>query len=180
MVEVLVTLGITTVGLLGISSLQLQSNRAAQDSGNRSQAVWVLEDLADRMNINAAGLADYDTGGNYSCPASAPTICADYHDGSSRTAVAACSAQEIAAFDLWDLVCRKEYTTNGTAIRASSADFISNPVLNIQVDAAERSANLRLTWDTRTSGTDDNGNTLYIIDESSERRTATIIREVQL
>lgn len=181
MVEVLVTISITTVGLLGISSLQLQSNRATQDSGNRSQAVWILEDLADRMNINRTALADYNTNGNYACPAAAPTICADYHDGNSRTAVAAnCSAQQIAAFDLWDLVCSKNYAVNGTAMRASSADFISNPVLNVQVNADQQSATLRLTWDTRTSGTDDNGNALYIIDENNERRTATLVREVQL
>lgn len=180
MVEVLVTISITTVGLLGISSLQLQSNRATQDSGNRSQAVWMLEDLADRMNINASGLNYYATNGNYACPAAAPTICADYHDGNSRTEAANCSAQQIATFDLWDLVCQKNYVTNGTDVRSSSADFISNPVLNIQVNAEQRSAALRLTWDTRTSGTDANGNTVYIIDENNERRTATLVREVQL
>src|SRR5690606_31548768 len=100
MVEVLVTISITTVGLLGISSLQLQSNRAAQDSGNRSQAVWILEDLADRMNINRTAFADYNTNGNYACPTAEPTICADYHDGFSRTAAANCSAQQIATSNL--------------------------------------------------------------------------------
>ena len=180
MVEVMVTIAITTVGLLGISSLQLQSNRASQDSGNRSQATWILEDLADRMNINASALAAYDTNGNYACPAAAPALCADYHDGSSRNAVANCTTQQVAAFDLWDLVCRKNYTVNGTSMRSSTADFISNPVINIQVNQAQRSATLSLTWDTKTSGTDENGNALYIIDEDNERRTATLVREVQL
>src|SRR5690554_1070475 len=61
MIEVLVTIFITVIGLLGISSLQLQSNRAVQDSGNKSQAIWILKDLSNRINANSSALSDYAT-----------------------------------------------------------------------------------------------------------------------
>ena len=63
MVEVLVTLAITIIGLVGLASLQLQASRSASDTGNRSQAVWIIEDLTNRIRANTGGLENYDTGG---------------------------------------------------------------------------------------------------------------------
>lgn len=180
LIEILVTIAITTVGLLGISSLQMQSNRATQDSGNKSQAIWIIEDLANRMGANSKALTSYATNGNYVCPTVAPTRCADYHDGASKKTIAACSSDNVAKFDLWDAVCTQNHTINGIAIRKSAANFISNPVLNISVNNSEMSAVISLTWDVRTSGTDQSGNTVYLNTDSITAQTATLKREVRL
>ena len=180
LIEILVTIAITTVGLLGISSLQMQSNRATQDSGNKSQAIWIIEDLANRMGANSKALEFYATNGNYSCPVSAPTRCADYNDGSSQKTVTACTAENVARFDLWDAVCTQNHSANSIAIRKSAADFISNPVLNITVNDTNISAVISLTWDVRTSGSDQAGNTVYLNNDSVTNQTATLRREVRL
>lgn len=180
LIEILVTIAITTVGLLGISSLQMQSNRATQDSGNKSQAIWIIEDLANRMGANSRAIASYATSGNYSCPSSAPKRCADYHNGSSHQDVSSCTSAEVATFDLWDAVCTQNHSANSIAIRKSAADFISNPVLNITVDSTNMAAVISLTWDVRTSGQNQSGQTVYLNNDAVTSQTATLRREVRL
>ena len=158
--------------------MQLKANQASQDSGNRTQAVWILKDLADRMNANSLGLQFYNTGGNYACAVPAK-MCAAYFDGDNQDAEN-CSAQEMAQFDLWELVCPRNFTLDGINVREKSADFISNPVLSIRTDIVNNRATLSLTWDVRTSGSDENGNRLYIIGDDNENRTETLTRQVQL
>src|SRR5690554_5364859 len=48
MIEVLVTLLVFTVGLLGLAALQLNALQGTSDSAQRSQAAAVLQDLAER------------------------------------------------------------------------------------------------------------------------------------
>ena len=52
MVEVLVTLILLSVGLMGIAKLQLVSLRSVHASSVRGQAVLLAYDLADRMRAN--------------------------------------------------------------------------------------------------------------------------------
>lgn len=60
MVEVLVTLVLLSVGLMGISKLQLVSLRSVHASTVRGQAVLLAYDLADRMRANRHGVVDLD------------------------------------------------------------------------------------------------------------------------
>lgn len=62
LIEVLVTLVITSVGLLGVAALQLTSLRNNQESYVRSQAAMLAADMLDRMRSNQAGFnaGDYD------------------------------------------------------------------------------------------------------------------------
>ena len=49
LVEVMVTLAVTTIGLVGLSAMMIEAGRTVQDSGNRSQAIWIVEDLTNRI-----------------------------------------------------------------------------------------------------------------------------------
>jgi type IV pilus assembly protein PilV len=60
MVEVLVTLVLLSVGLMGIAKLQLVSLRSVHASTVRGQAVLLAYDLADRMRANRFGVVDLD------------------------------------------------------------------------------------------------------------------------
>jgi type IV pilus assembly protein PilV len=64
MVEVLVTLLVTSVGLLGIAALHLSSLRNNFDSNSRSYASMLAADIADRMRGNriAASSGEYSVG----------------------------------------------------------------------------------------------------------------------
>lgn len=163
MVEILVTIAITSVGLLGLNSLQLQASRSTLDSGNRSQAVWILEDLTNRMRANLVGIQDYDTGGVKKCDATAPTNCSSYHNGTNKViAATSCTAANQAASDLHEVLCgfRTQSASSNDIIFSSAANFIANPELNVEVDT-NNNATITLSWDVRTSGQDASGNTVY-------------------
>jgi type IV pilus assembly protein PilV len=55
LVEVLVTLVLISVGLLGVAALQLTSLKSTQESYVRSQAAMLAADMLDRMRSNQTG-----------------------------------------------------------------------------------------------------------------------------
>jgi type IV pilus assembly protein PilV len=62
LVEILVTLVVMSVGLLGLAALQLTSLKANHGSATRTQAVYLAYDIIDRMraNPNAAAAGSYN------------------------------------------------------------------------------------------------------------------------
>jgi type IV pilus assembly protein PilV len=59
LIEVLVTLVIMSVGLLGVAALQLTTVRANNDAFIRSQAAMLAGDMLDRMRANRSNAAGY-------------------------------------------------------------------------------------------------------------------------
>lgn len=91
MIEVLVTMLIISLALLGTAGLQGYSMRLNQGGQFRSQAVFLAADLAERMEGNKAAVIV----GAYDLPLSS--------SASSRSTAcldAACSAASLATFDL--------------------------------------------------------------------------------
>ncbi len=97
MIEVLVTLLIISLALLGTAGLQAYSMRLNQGGQFRSLAVFLAADLSERMEANrASALAgDYvvasTVGANFLAAAAAV---------STACVTTACSAAELAAYDL--------------------------------------------------------------------------------
>lgn len=60
LIEVLVTLVIISVGLLGVAALQLTTVRNNYDSFVRTQASTLASDMLDRMRANRTMLASYE------------------------------------------------------------------------------------------------------------------------
>ena len=82
LIEVLVTMLILAVGLLGIAALQLKGLQFNHDSALRSQISTLAYDIADRMRLaeSNGGLAsNYVTASTYSVPATRPTCTAANH-----------------------------------------------------------------------------------------------------
>lgn len=65
LLEVLVSLLVLAIGLLGIAALQAQGLRNNHDAYTRSQATMLAYDIIDRMRANRANVAQYaqDPGG---------------------------------------------------------------------------------------------------------------------
>jgi type IV pilus assembly protein PilV len=61
LVEILVTIVILSMGLLGLAGLQTRALTSQMESYQRSQALILLKDMADRINANRANAADYVT-----------------------------------------------------------------------------------------------------------------------
>ena len=59
MIEVLVTIAILVVGLLGLAAMQTLSTLAELESYQRSQALVLVRDMADRMSANKAQIVNY-------------------------------------------------------------------------------------------------------------------------
>lgn len=60
LIEVLVAIVILSLGILGLAGLQATSIRNTSASGQRTIAINLAADIADRMRANPAGLADGD------------------------------------------------------------------------------------------------------------------------
>jgi len=72
LIEVLVTIMILMVGLLGLARLQGRALTAQMEAYQRSQALILLQDMADRVNANRKNAASYVTAGlgtGAACPA---------------------------------------------------------------------------------------------------------------
>ena len=98
-IEVLITVVILGVGLLGLAAMESISVRRSHDAYLRSQAIMQAQEMADRMHANPAGVA---AGGynNIGATIVSPPTCLDR---TSTTVAAAastdCSPAQIANFD---------------------------------------------------------------------------------
>lgn len=63
LLEVLVALLITSFGLLALAGLQTRMNSAVMESYQRAQALTLMEDMANRLQLNADNAASYSAGG---------------------------------------------------------------------------------------------------------------------
>lgn len=59
LIEVLVTILIIAIGLLGMAGMQARSHTFEFESYQRAQALILLQDMVDRMNGNAANVTEY-------------------------------------------------------------------------------------------------------------------------
>lgn len=150
MIEVLVTLLVFTIGLLGLAALQLNALQGTSDSAQRSQATAVLQDLAERMRANPqASAANYTA--NVNCNALPAAMCADHSNPTTGAKVnaASCTAAQMAAFDRWEAQCSYAALANNAAdARFSSRDFLAasanTPVIAIASNGGVLS--LTATW----------------------------------
>jgi len=62
MIEVLITMFILLIGLLGVVGLQARAQQTETESYQRSQALMLLRDMSDRINANRVNSASYVTG----------------------------------------------------------------------------------------------------------------------
>lgn len=179
MIEVLVTLGISIVGLVGLASLQLQTSRAIHDTSYRSHAVWLAEDLANRMRANRIGLEFYDTNGvDVSCDNPPQNVCSNYHDGSNVQQSVTCSRAQMAAYDLWELTCGTSPDVDGAITRVSGGSYL--PRGSVQVAVNGGNVTITVGWDGRTSGQDSNGNTVYADTGDIRNGRSTLIQAYSL
>ena len=113
MIEVLITMFILVLGLLGIVGLQARAQQAENESYQRSQALILLRDMADRMNANRVDVASYVTG------TSAPLGTGDSNSGCS-------AATTIVAKDkcAWSIALLGAAETTGTCNTATGANCV--------------------------------------------------------
>lgn len=92
MIEILITVFILAIGLLGIAGTQFMSKRANFESTQRSTATLLANDILERMRANSTVLFDYVTSG---APLGGGTLTTE----PSSTSAA---PSDIALRDLWE------------------------------------------------------------------------------
>lgn len=114
MVESLVALVVLSVGMLGIAGLYVSSLKAGRSALVRTQAVNLVNDMADRIRANALGRDDYDVAGYGGSPG--------LHD---CVETANCTPDELAEDDLARWIDTVQATLPG-----------GNPTADVQFTAA--------------------------------------------
>ena len=101
LLEVLISVLVISVGLLGLGGLQLYALKGSNDAHFRTSASLLASDLGDRIRINPEGVA---LGGYALSESRSTSIC---NDTSIKlcTGSNTCSATELAAFDLFQIAC---------------------------------------------------------------------------
>jgi len=182
MIEVLVTVAITSIGLVGLAFSLLHSDRMAQENGYKTAADGMIGDLIQRIRFNADAYSDYNTNGNYSC-GSTPAHCAAWNNGSSRQEADSCSATELAAWDLWDIACNSNISSDADFTYSGNSDLLPNPTLNVSIEdgigynGSSSQITITVGWDARTSGTNSDGERSYI---ASDMLTDSVSTEFSL
>jgi type IV pilus assembly protein PilV len=105
LIEVLVTIVITSIGLMGLVSLQMQAVRATNDSGNRSQAIWIWNDIINRIHANEVASASYIDANPVACTAPA-AVCSSYHNGTAVINPTNCTGDQQANWDKYEVACQ--------------------------------------------------------------------------
>ena len=142
LIEVLVSVFVFAVGVLGYAALQGKSIQNNVDLVQREEVVWIVDGLVSRIRVNRRAAAEYlaEINGFQACPANAPVTC-----GAGQ----ACSQAEQARFDVYDVLCGNEL---------GGADLIQDFSINMgcsdafvgsgDTDACSSSSNLSfsLSW----------------------------------
>ena len=127
LVEVLVTLVVTTVALLSSASLQLLSKRSNYDAAQRTTAAHLANDLFNRMRSNPEALFAYIPGGTLGGGSLGTAPGSDCLDPGVT-----CTDAQMAAFDLWQWEQHmdgmlEERANKGTGGLSNAAACITGP-----------------------------------------------------
>ncbi len=101
LLEVLISVLVLSVGLLGLGGLQLYSLKGSNDAHFRTIASLLASDLGDRIRINPEGVAL----GSYELSESQSTSLCDNTTIKLCSGSTTCSAAELADFDLYQIAC---------------------------------------------------------------------------
>lgn len=150
LIEVLISLLLFGVSVMGYSALQTRSMQESLDSQQRAIALWRANGLIDRISANnsdeaisqyASAIGDFDE-----CSESPPANCAEI--GGSADA---CSAEDLADYDVWSAFCGVDGGSSsqlidfsvGLACDAACASGVDMTVtVNWVSKAAESNSNL--------------------------------------
>ncbi len=104
MIEILVTLIILSIGLLGMAALQLTGIRSANNSTYRTQATLLADDMAERMRANITAVDNNAfmafNSAALDCSVTPNPYCGEYYNGSANVAAQSCTTAQMATYDL--------------------------------------------------------------------------------
>jgi type IV pilus assembly protein PilV len=160
MVEILITLFILSIGMLGVASLQFVSAFANADALNRSQSVMVVQQFGERLRVNAVKSATGDglivdnayfnanlyNFNNLACAGGGSAFecfCLGLPLAIPNCRANECSAAEFAAYDAYELSCSATSSNPAASIGLSCTD---NNLLDADSCSVGSRHRIILTW----------------------------------
>jgi type IV pilus assembly protein PilV len=142
LIELLITMVIVSIGVLGLAGVQILSLKQAREAGQKMVALQAANDLLDRIRVNRNA--------DYSWPAGSAAATAN-------CASVACTPAEMAVFDLWLWNCRLGPPSDACkkAFGLSDRDFGRLPGGKGLVSAASGTYTVTVQWDLTDSTTQD-------------------------
>jgi len=156
LIEILISVLVFGVGILGLGGLQIASLKGSNDAHYRTTASVLAMDLADRMrsNLNAVNAGLY--GETISC-STVSRLCRS----------SACSIEELTIFDIQEIMCGSKV---GTRREGGVAGLLPAGKMTITCDggvcvtppnSTRATHNITITWNTqRTDAKQDNASQL--------------------
>jgi type IV pilus assembly protein PilV len=141
LIEVLVTMIITSIGLMGLISLQMQALKGTSDAGNRSQAIWLWNDISNRIQANQEFSESYVTPADgVDCSGAITPICNDQNG----SATSACTGEQLAAWDKYDVACNGN---GNNGVISHPVQYLPGALLTISLpSASSKNLLVELTW----------------------------------
>lgn len=141
LIEVLITLVVLSIGLLGVAGLQLSGLRANHGSGMRSQATFLAYDMGERLRANIQGVHD----GDYNNLSGNP--------GDPGCISSSCSPALMAQTDLheWNLANATHLPSGVGAVCLDSTPDDGTPTA-IACDGLGTAYAIKIWWDDDKSG----------------------------
>lgn len=105
LIEILVSLTLIAIGLLGLAQLIVKGQRASFEAYQRQQAITLANDMLEKIRANRARAADYVAAAPVATPLGTGTRFNDLVTGTiTNCAVATCAPDALAAYDAayWD------------------------------------------------------------------------------
>lgn len=148
MIEVLVSLIVIGVGMLGLSGLQIASMKGTNNAHFRTTASFLAFELAERMRANQPGVDGGFYSNNVSCVV-LEELCQS--DGAGiNAATTYCTPRETARFDTQEVMCGTLVGGEGALREGGMANLLPNSTLNVSCvglcSDANMTHNITITW----------------------------------
>jgi type IV pilus assembly protein PilV len=145
LLEVLITLVIMSVGMMGLAGLKMVAVKGANESHFRHEASLLMMDLADSMRAN---LEAVDAGSYLNITAvsltSPPTLC----EGTT-----ACTSTQLAAYDKYRVARRLSRSVVGSTLTINCPDDNCSTASNASGFRKEHT--IKITWKVKKDRTED-------------------------
>ena len=138
LIEVLISMLVFALGVLGVAGMQGQAIRVTHDSLQRSQAAWMVQEASERMKVNFGGL---DSGRYQATAVTASTDITAYcgNPPPKQCIGSTCTPDEMADYDINDLLCKNAGVINPQlAIACTNTPCAAGDIVTID-----------LSWDSR-------------------------------
>jgi len=136
LIELLVSVFVFAIGVLGFSALQTRSLQATYDNAQREDVVLIADSLISRIRSNrfvASDYVDVINGFGTVCPNAPATLCAEQQSGG---AIAACAGEDLAAYDVWDVLCNNVDGTTGVISNSGGLGVVNGLDITLNCDDA--------------------------------------------